>query len=189
MESGILPGGGSALLFASQTLKDIKTANIDQDAGVKIIERACMVPIKTIAQNAGLEGSLIAGNLLQGKDEFGRGFDALSGEYKNMFEAGIIDPTKVVLTALNDASSIASLMCTTEAAVFTPKQPTQAAGEDKTRYRSHVFLVNEPRKIRNLSRMYTLCTPRAMRCSLFRNAALRAANCLTAFYRNQRRLS
>ncbi|CDI73662.1 heat shock protein 60, putative [Eimeria praecox] len=116
VEEGIVPGGGVALLYASQGLKDLKVDNAEQRMGVEIVEKACQVPCKLIADNAGHEGAVVVGNLLRLKDNK-MGFNAQTGSYVNMVEAGIIDPTKVVKTALSDASSVASLMATTEAAI------------------------------------------------------------------------
>ncbi|EGG22052.1 chaperonin 60 [Cavenderia fasciculata] len=113
---GIVPGGGTALLYSAQTLKKIKMDNFDQTIGVKIVRDALMVPCKTIANNAGVEGSVVVGRLLARRDnEYG--YNAAKGIYENMIKAGIIDPTKVVRTALVDAASVASLMTTTEAMV------------------------------------------------------------------------
>ncbi|CDI81785.1 heat shock protein 60, putative [Eimeria acervulina] len=129
VEEGIVPGGGVALLYASQGLKDLKVDNAEQRMGVEIVEKACQVPCKLIADNAGHEGAVVVGNLLRLKDEK-MGFNAQTGCYVNMIEAGIIDPTKVVKTALSDASSVASLMATTEASIVDApeKNPQQAEG-------------------------------------------------------------
>lgn len=129
VEEGIVPGGGVALLYASQGLKDLKVDNAEQRMGVEIVEKACQVPCKLIADNAGHEGAVVVGNLLRLKDQK-MGFNAQTGCYVNMVEAGIIDPTKVVKTALSDASSVASLMATTEASIVDApeKSPQQADG-------------------------------------------------------------
>ncbi|PHJ26112.1 chaperonin [Cystoisospora suis] len=121
VEEGIVPGGGAALLYASETLKDIETVNYDQKVGVNIVRNACKQPCKTIADNAGHEGAVVVGNLLR-EAKASRGFNAQTGEYVDMIAAGIIDPTKVVKTALSDAASVASLMTTTEAAVVEAKE-------------------------------------------------------------------
>ncbi|OXB71561.1 UNVERIFIED_CONTAM: hypothetical protein H355_008328 [Colinus virginianus] len=121
VEEGIVPGGGTALLYASETLKDLKTDNYDQKVGVNIIRNACKQPCKIIADNAGHEGAVVVGNLMR-EANTKRGFNAQTGEYVDMVEAGIIDPTKVVKTALSDAASVASLMTTTEAAVVEAKE-------------------------------------------------------------------
>eukprot|EP01054_Gregarina_sp_Poly1_P010532 Gregarina_sp_Poly_1__10531@NODE_776_length_6341_cov_153_345075_g570_i0_p2_GENE_NODE_776_length_6341_cov_153_345075_g570_i0NODE_776_length_6341_cov_153_345075_g570_i0_p2_ORF_typecomplete_len564_score110_44Cpn60_TCP1/PF00118_24/2_5e95_NODE_776_length_6341_cov_153_345075_g570_i028584549 len=126
VESGVLPGGGSALLFAAESIKNLKGENMDQDTGIQVVRKACQGPAKLIAANAGFEGCIVAGNLLR-DHKFGTGFDAVSGEYVNMMTAGILDPTKVVVTALSDAASVASLMCTTEAAVYQVKDSSKAS--------------------------------------------------------------
>ncbi|PFH38224.1 heat shock protein HSP60 [Besnoitia besnoiti] len=121
VEEGIVPGGGTALLYASETLGNLETTNYDQKVGVNIVRNACKQPCKTIADNAGHEGAVVVGNLLREADAT-RGFNAQTGEYVDMMAAGIIDPTKVVKTALSDAASVASLMTTTEAAVVEAKE-------------------------------------------------------------------
>ncbi|KAL8430981.1 hypothetical protein ACSSS7_005597 [Eimeria intestinalis] len=128
VEEGIVPGGGVALLYASQGLKDLKVDNAEQKVGVEIVQKACQVPCKLIADNAGHEGAVVVGNLLRHKDP-NLGFNAQTGEYVNMIQAGIIDPTKVVKTALSDAASVASLMATTEAAVVDAPEPRPAQGD------------------------------------------------------------
>lgn len=125
VEEGIVPGGGVALLYASQSLKDLKVENAEQKVGVEIVQKACQVPCKLIADNAGHEGAVVVGNLLRHKDP-SLGFNAQTGEYVNMVQAGIIDPTKVVKTALSDAASVASLMATTEAAIVDAPEPRGA---------------------------------------------------------------
>lgn len=120
VEEGIVPGGGTALLYASETLSQIEAANYDQKVGIDIVRNACKQPCKTIADNAGHEGSVVVGNLLREANP-SRGFNAQTGKYVDMIETGIIDPTKVVKTALADAASVASLMTTTEAAVVEAK--------------------------------------------------------------------
>jgi len=115
-DEGIVPGGGSALLYASRKLNDLKGENFDQDVGIKIIRQACRIPCKTICHNAGFEGSIVVDKLLD-ENNATRGFDASKGVYVDMLEAGIIDPTKVVRTALVDASGVASLMLTTDAMI------------------------------------------------------------------------
>jgi len=119
VEEGIVAGGGSALLHASRELAAVKEAMINQDqrVGVEIIERAITRPCRTIAENAGVSGDVVVGKLLGGDSDFNVGYNAAVGEYVNMIESGVLDPTKVVRTALVDAASVASLMITTEAAV------------------------------------------------------------------------
>ncbi|MDA9432163.1 chaperonin GroEL [Bradyrhizobium sp. CCBAU 51627] len=116
VEEGILPGGGVALLRAQKTLKGMRTANADQKAGVEIVRRALRMPACQIAENAGEEGSLVVNKVLE-NDNYNWGFNAATGEYQDMVKAGVIDPAKVVRTALQDASSIAALLITTEALV------------------------------------------------------------------------
>jgi chaperonin GroEL len=116
VEEGILPGGGVALLRASEVLKKVRTQNDDQKTGVEIVRRALSWPARQIALNAGEDGSVVIGKILE-KETYGFGFDAQSGEYVNMMSKGIIDPTKVVRAALQGAASIAGLLITTEAMV------------------------------------------------------------------------
>ena len=116
VEEGILPGGGVALLRALKALEAVMPDNPDQRAGVDIVRRAIQVPAKQIALNAGEDGSVIAGKLLE-KDEYNWGYNAAIGEYQDLVSKGVIDPAKVVRTALEDAASVASLLITTEALV------------------------------------------------------------------------
>jgi len=116
VEEGILPGGGVALFRAAKALDKIEPANEDQKVGVSIVRKALQSPVRQIAQNAGEEGSVVAGKLSDKKD-YTWGFDAAKGEYCDMVKAGIIDPAKVVRAALQDAASIAGLLITTEAMV------------------------------------------------------------------------
>jgi chaperonin GroEL len=116
VEEGILPGGGVALLRASEALKKLRTQNDDQKTGVEIVRRALSWPARQIALNAGEDGSIVVGKILE-KDTYAYGFDAQLGEYVNMMSKGIIDPTKVVRAALQGAASIAGLLITTEAMV------------------------------------------------------------------------
>ena len=116
VEEGILPGGGVALLRASAVLKKVRTQNDDQKTGVEIVRRALSWPARQIAINAGEDGSVIVGKILE-KDQYAYGFDAQNGEYVNLVSKGIIDPTKVVRAALQNAASIAGLLITTEAMV------------------------------------------------------------------------
>jgi chaperonin GroEL len=116
VEEGILPGGGVALLRASEVLKKLRTHNDDQKTGVEIVRKALSWPARQIALNAGEDGSVVVGKILE-KDTYAFGFDAQSGEYVNMMSKGIIDPTKVVRAALQGAASVAGLLITTEAMV------------------------------------------------------------------------
>ncbi len=126
VEEGILPGGGVALLRASESLRKVRTHNDDQKTGVEIVRRALSWPARQIAINAGEDGSVIVGKILE-KDQYAFGFDAQTGDYGNLVAKGIIDPTKVVRTALQDAASIAGLLITTEAMVAElPKKQSSA---------------------------------------------------------------
>jgi chaperonin GroEL len=116
VEEGIVAGGGTALLYATKALEGVTGANDDQSKGVDIIRRALQAPVRQIAENAGVDGAVVAGKLLEG-DDVNTGFDAQNEEYTDLVSKGIIDPTKVVRTALQDASSVAGLMITTEAMV------------------------------------------------------------------------
>jgi chaperonin GroEL len=126
VEEGILPGGGVALLRATEALKGLRAKNEDQKHGIEIVRKALSWPARQIAINAGEDGSVIVGKILE-KETYGFGFDAQNGEYVNLISKGIIDPTKVVRAALQNASSIAGLLITTEAMVAElPKK--QSAG-------------------------------------------------------------
>jgi len=126
VEEGILPGGGVALLRASEALDQVQAHNDDQKTGIEIVRRALSWPARQIALNAGEDGSVVVGKILE-KDSYGFGFDAQSGEYVNMMSKGIIDPTKVVRAALQDAASVAGLLITTEAMVAElPKKESPA---------------------------------------------------------------
>ncbi len=116
VEEGVIAGGGAALLYATKALSGLKGDNRDQDVGIDIIRRAIQSPVRQIVENAGVEGSVVVGQMLAQK-EVTYGFDAQSGEYCDMVKAGIIDPVKVVRIALQDAASVAGLLITTEAMV------------------------------------------------------------------------
>ncbi|MCW5729830.1 MAG: chaperonin GroEL, partial [Alphaproteobacteria bacterium] len=116
VEEGIVPGGGVALLYATRALDGLKGANHDQQMGIDIVRRALQSPVRQISENAGVDGAIVAGKLLEQKSPTW-GFDAQSGEYVDMVKSGIIDPTKVVRSALQDAASVAGLLVTTEAMV------------------------------------------------------------------------
>jgi chaperonin GroEL len=116
VEEGIVPGGGVPLARASLVLSKLKADNDDQRFGIEIVRKAVQTPLRQIAENAGEDGAVIAGKILD-RDEYNWGFDAQSGEFKDLVKAGIIDPTKVVRTALQDAASVAGLLVTTEAMV------------------------------------------------------------------------
>jgi len=126
VEEGIVPGGGTALLYATKALEGLKGANEDQTRGIDIIRKAITAPIKQIATNAGHDGAVVAGNLLRENDET-QGFNAATDTYENLVKAGVIDPTKVVRTALQDAASVAGLLITTEAAIVERPEDKPAA--------------------------------------------------------------
>jgi chaperonin GroEL len=125
VEEGIVAGGGVALLYATKALDKVVPVNADQKFGLDIVRKALQSPVRQIAQNAGFDGSVIVGKLLEQNDS-NYGFDAQSGAYGDMFKAGIIDPTKVVRAALQDAASIAGLLITTEAMIAEKPQPKAA---------------------------------------------------------------
>jgi chaperonin GroEL len=127
VEEGIVPGGGVALLRASEQLKRIKTQNDDQKTGVEIVRKALSWPARQIAINAGEDGSVIVGKILE-KDQYAYGFDSQTGEYVNLITKGIIDPTKVVRAAIQNAASVAALLITTEAMVAEVPKKNQGAG-------------------------------------------------------------
>ena len=116
VEEGIVPGGGTALLYATKTLEGLKGENDDQTRGIDIVRKAIQAPVRQIAENAGFDGAVVAGKLIDGNDET-LGFNASTDVYENLVSAGVIDPTKVVRTALQDAASVAGLLITTEAAI------------------------------------------------------------------------
>jgi chaperonin GroEL len=125
VEEGIVPGGGVALLYAAKALDGLTPENSDQKVGIDIVRRALQTPVRQMAENAGSEGSVVVGKLLDSKDP-NYGYDAQSGEFVDMVKAGIIDPTKVVRLALQNAASVAGLLVTTEAMVA--EKPEKKAG-------------------------------------------------------------
>ena len=125
VEEGIVAGGGVALLYASKVLAKLKPANDDQKVGIDIVRRALQTPVRQIAENAGVDGSIVIGKL-QDKDDASYGYDAQAGQYVDMLKAGIIDPTKVVRLALQDAASVAGLLVTTEVMVAEKPEPKAA---------------------------------------------------------------
>ncbi len=130
VEEGVVAGGGATLFYAARVLENLKASNEDQQAGVNIVKKAMQSPIRQIAENAGVDGAIVVGKLEESKSNT-MGFDAQSMEYVDMFKAGIIDPTKVVRTALIDAASVASLIITTEAIIIadpTVKEDSHAGG-------------------------------------------------------------
>ena len=129
VEEGIIAGGGTALLYATRVLDSVKGANADQRVGVEIIRRALAAPARQIADNAGKDGSVIVGKLLESKDT-NWGYDAYKDEFTDLVKAGIIDPTKVVRTALQDAASVAGLLITTEAMIAERPEKKAPAAPD-----------------------------------------------------------
>nr|WP_314073950.1 chaperonin GroEL [uncultured Roseococcus sp.] len=128
VEEGIVPGGGVALTRASLVLADLPTENADQRHGIEIVRKAIQAPLRQIAENAGEDGAVIAGKVLD-REEYNWGFDAQKGAFVDLVAAGIIDPTKVVRTALQDAASVAGLLVTTEALIADrPEKPPGGAG-------------------------------------------------------------
>ncbi|MGB1895935.1 MAG: chaperonin GroEL [Parvibaculales bacterium] len=125
VEAGIVPGGGTALLLATQAVEKLTNDNADIQAGINIIRRALEAPLRQIAENAGVEGSIVVGKVLDGKGKIG--FDAQNETYCDLIAAGIVDPAKVVTTALRDAASVAGLLITTEAMVAEKPAPAGAA--------------------------------------------------------------
>ncbi|WP_292412599.1 TCP-1/cpn60 chaperonin family protein, partial [Mesorhizobium sp.] len=125
VEEGILPGGGVALLRAARALDGIAVDNPDQRTGIEIVRRALETPVRQIAENAGAEGSIIVGKLRE-NGQFSFGWNAQTGDYGDLYGQGVIDPAKVVRTALQDAASIAGLLVTTEAMVA--EKPKKEAG-------------------------------------------------------------
>ncbi|NWF50617.1 MAG: chaperonin GroEL [Ignavibacteriaceae bacterium] len=124
VEEGIIPGGGVAFVRAMSILEKVEGQNVDQTTGVKIVQRALEEPLRQIVNNAGVEGSVVLQKVKEGKDDFG--FNAATEKYENLIKAGVIDPTKVARTALENASSVASLLITTEAVVFEKKEKEPA---------------------------------------------------------------
>ena len=129
VEEGIVPGGGATLLYSANVLEKLmkNTKNDDQKAGVNIVKKALQAPLRQIVENAGLDGAVVAGKMLESADS-NYGFDAQNLEYVDMIKAGIIDPTKVVRTALQDAASIAGLMITTEALITDAEDDNKSSG-------------------------------------------------------------
>jgi chaperonin GroEL len=129
VEEGIVPGGGVALARASLVLSKLKADNDDQRVGIEIVRRAVQTPLRQIATNAGEDGAVISGKVLA-SDDYNYGFDAQTGTYKDMVKAGIIDPTKVVRSALQNAASVGGLMITTQAMVADHVDPSSDGGEE-----------------------------------------------------------
>jgi chaperonin GroEL len=126
VQEGIIVGGGVALVQAAKTLTKLKGANSDQEAGISIVRRALEAPLRQIAENAGVDGAVVAGKIRE-SDDLSFGFNAQTEEYGDMFKYGVIDPAKVTRTALEDAASIAGLLITTEAMIADKPEPKGAA--------------------------------------------------------------
>jgi chaperonin GroEL len=122
VEEGIVAGGGVALLYASKALDRLNTENVDQKVGIDIVRRAALAPTRQIAENAGANGSIVVNKLLEQEDT-NFGFDAQTGDYRDLVKAGIVDPTKVVRTALQEAASVGGLLITTEATIAQQSEP------------------------------------------------------------------
>ena len=127
VQEGIVVGGGVALIQAGKALDGLKGANSDQNAGIAIVRRALEAPLRQIAENAGVDGAVVAGKVRESNDKT-FGFNAQTEEYGDMFKFGVIDPAKVVRTALEDAASVASLLITTEAMIADRPEPKGGAG-------------------------------------------------------------
>lgn len=125
VQEGVVPGGGVALIAATKTLENLEGANSDQNAGIKIVRRALEAPLRQIAENAGVDAAIVAGKVRESEAE-NFGFNAQTEEYGDMFQFGVIDPAKVVRTALEDAASIAGLLITTEAMIADKPEPKNA---------------------------------------------------------------
>jgi Chaperonin GroEL (HSP60 family) len=120
VEEGIVAGGGVALVRASSVIDKLEGENLDQTTGIKIVQKALEEPLKQIVENAGIEGSVVLWKVKEGKDDFG--FNAATEKYEDVIKSGVIDPTKVTRTALENAASVSSLLLTTEAVVYEKKE-------------------------------------------------------------------
>ena len=125
IEEGTIPGGGVAYIRAISVLENVKTDNEDEELGVRIVKRALEEPLRQIVANAGLEGSIVVQKVKDGKEDFG--FNARTEEYENLYSTGVIDPTKVARVALENASSIAGMLLTTECVIYEPKDDKEPA--------------------------------------------------------------
>ena len=161
VEEGIVPGGGVALARASLILAKLNAENDDQRVGIEIVRKAAQMPLRQIAENAGEDGAVISGKVLD-KDEYNWGFDAQTGEFKDLVKAGIIDPTKVVRSALQHAASVGSLMITTEAMVA-ERQEKSPAGNGSSQRRGLLTERATARTLREESDGGPGCTRSAVR--------------------------
>ena len=125
VEEGIVPGGGVALLRTADVLDGLKAVNEDQAVGFQIVRRAIEAPLRSISNNAGVEGAIVVQKVLDGEGAFG--YNARTGEYEDLIKAGVIDPTKVSRSALENAASVAGMILTTECALVDIKEDTPAA--------------------------------------------------------------
>ena len=121
VEEGVVPGGGTALVRAEKSLRDLKGNDDDEFAGINVVRRAIEEPLRQIVHNAGFEGSVVVAKVADGSDGFG--FNAATGQYEDLLAAGVIDPKKVTRVALQKAASVASLMLTTECAIAEKPEP------------------------------------------------------------------
>ena len=140
VEEGILPGGGVALLRSVEALKRVRTQNEDQRHGIEIVRKAIQTPARQIAINAGADGSVVVGKIME-EEKYSYGYDAHAGEYGNLVSKGIIDPTKVVRCALQDAASVAGLLITTEAMVAELPKKISNASDARRRYGGNGLLI------------------------------------------------
>jgi chaperonin GroEL len=120
VEEGLIAGGGVAFIRAITQLDNLQGSNLDQTTGINIVQKALEEPLRQIVNNAGLEGSVVLQKVIEGKDDFG--FNAATEQFENLIKSGVIDPTKVARTALENAGSVASLLITTEAVVYEKKE-------------------------------------------------------------------
>ena len=127
VQEGVVVGGGVALVQGGKALEGLKGENSDQEAGIAIVRRALEAPMRQIAENAGVDGAVVAGKVRESDDRT-FGFNAQTEEYGDMFKFGVIDPAKVVRTALEDAASVAGLLITTEAMIAEKPEPKSAGG-------------------------------------------------------------
>ena len=134
VEEGIVPGGGITLLRAIKAVEKVKTENVDERIGIEIIKSSLKVPLRKIAENAGFEGGVVVEKVMAKRNSFG--FNAETGRYENLIDAGIIDPAKVVRATIQNAASVASLILTTEALVtdIPEKKERMPAGEYPPQY-------------------------------------------------------
>ena len=158
VEEGVVPGGGVALLYGTRVLAKLHSANNDQKVGIDIVRRALSLPARLIAENAGEDGSVVIGKLLE-KGDVNHGFDAQKGSYVDMVKAGIIDPTKVVRLALQGAASVAALLVTTEAMVAERAEKEGGAGPNERDFSNRFLTVRSAARDRDGRLRYGACRP------------------------------